>query len=149
MDMAGLTGLENFNIDLRTGRVTAGDTPGGRISPDGQAAIEQGLKPQGPLGGDQRIDVGGIQNQTTQIDAQGQTTVMDGQVWGDVNPNMGGAKTPKPGRKPKEGLKPLWDLFDLKPEKGLIFSNIKTEEEFEFIFLDLKDKEEDGKSDTT
>ena len=41
------------------------------------------------------------------------------------------------------------DLFDLKPEKGLIFSNIKTEEEFEFIFLDLKDKEEDGKSDTT
>lgn len=117
MDMAGFTALENFNIDLRTGQVTSGGASGGRISPAGQQVIEQGLKPKGSLGGNSKDGLG-IQNQTTQIDAQGQTTVMDGQVWGDVNKNLKMPKPDKQKRKPKEGLKPLWDLFDLKPEKG-------------------------------
>jgi hypothetical protein len=39
--------------------------------------------------------------------------------------------------------------FELEPEGGLIFRDIKVEEEFSIIFLKLEDEQQDGSSDTT
>jgi len=117
-DMAGLTHLENFNVDLRTGAVTTSPVQGGRIGAADQAKIEAGFKPQGPLGGDQKIDLG-FQNATTVIDAQGMTTVREDAVWGGThNSNFADPRAAPGTHKPADELKPIWDLFDLPPEKS-------------------------------
>ncbi len=40
------------------------------------------------------------------------------------------------------------DSFDLQPEKGLIFTNIKVEEEFKIVNIELEEKK-DGGTDPT
>ncbi|HCM42642.1 MAG TPA: hypothetical protein DIS66_04960, partial [Candidatus Omnitrophica bacterium] len=117
-DAVGFTHLDNFNIDLRTGQVTTSGAPGGRIDAAGQAQITEGFKPQGPLGGDQKIDLD-FQHRTTEIDIQGQTTVRQEAVWGgSFNSGFNDPKPVSGTIGPRDELKPLWDLFDLPHEES-------------------------------
>jgi len=114
-DMVGLTHLDNFNIDLRTGQVTT-NSAGGRIGPADQAIIETGLKPQGPLGGDQKIDLD-FHNAPTEIDIQGMTTVNLNSVYGGTYNKKFADPQAAPGlNKPRDEIKPIWDILDLIPD---------------------------------
>lgn len=111
MDLVGLTALDNFNIDLRTGEITVMDVGGGRLSPAQQTRIADDFKPQGPIGRDTKIDIE-FQGRETEIDIQDSTTIVERNMWGGTY-----RERPKPP-KDEKSRKPLmpkspWDIFDL------------------------------------
>ena len=144
-DIVGLTKLENFNIDLRTGTVTTSSKPGGRLSVKEQGKIEADINtPRNhPSNTAERADFHhaetelDIHNMTTQSNFHDQTTQVDIQDLMKVkekkyryNEKFSDSNVSVPGtNKPADEIKPFWDIIDLGDEDIENFVMGKEEEQ--------------------